>query len=105
MPNIWSDVWLQYFIPIIYDFEVIVVNDKHRQFLGHRKKFPCRIIDLETNKGVANARNKGAEFAKGDILIFFDSDVLLEPDTLLRFAKAHENPDVKYTNAKYITNR
>lgn len=78
------------------DFEVIVVNDNSTDnSLNVAKRFPCRIIDLKTNKGVANARNVGAEAAEGDILLFFDSDVVLEEDTLLNFAKAHENPDIK----------
>jgi radical SAM protein with 4Fe4S-binding SPASM domain len=53
------------------------------------------LIELSVNEGVANARNKGAEAAKGDILVFFDSDIVIEKDTLSKFAKAHEDPYTK----------
>lgn len=78
------------------DYEVVVVDDcSSDRSLDIAKNFPCRIIDLRENNGVANARNKGAEAARGEILVFFDSDIVLEPDTLSKFAKAHENPEVK----------
>lgn len=78
------------------DFEVIVVNDASTDdSLEIARKFPCQIVDLKTNAGVANARNKGANNAKGDILVFFDSDVEVERDTLSRFAKAHQRTDIK----------
>ena len=78
------------------NFEVIVVNDASTdRSLDIAKSFSCRIVDLKINKGVGNARNKGAEAAKGEILVFFDSDVVIEKATLSNFAKAHQNSDIK----------
>lgn len=61
-------------------FEVIVADadskDKTREIA---KEWGCRIIDGGL-PGVG--RNRGAESAKGDILIFLDSDVVLPPDFL-----------------------
>ncbi len=77
-------------------FEVIVVNDGSTDnSLAVAKKFPCRVINLKDNGGVSNARNQGANAAKGEILVFFDSDVVIDKDTVSRFVKSHENPDVK----------
>jgi glycosyltransferase involved in cell wall biosynthesis len=36
--------------------------------------------------GPSYARNRGAEIAKGEILVFLDADVAVHPDTLRRFA-------------------
>src|SRR3989344_8458689 len=78
------------------DFEVIVVDDHSKDnSVNIAKKFPCKIIELKTNEGVANARNQGADTAKGDILVFFDSDIMIEKDTLSKFAKAHEDSSIK----------
>ncbi len=78
------------------DFEVIVVDDASKDnSLEIAKKFPCKVIDLKINGGVANARNQGANATKGNILVFFDSDIVIEEDTLSKFAEAHENPDIK----------
>ena len=59
------------------------------------KEFNCRLIVLEKDDGVANARNIGADNARGDILVFFDPDIVLEKNTLTKFAEAHKNPKVK----------
>ncbi|MBV6521966.1 MAG: hypothetical protein MNPFHGCM_02110 [Gemmatimonadaceae bacterium] len=45
--------------------------------------------------GPAYARNRGAEVAQGDILVFLDSDVVVHSDTLSRFAEILEvQPDL-----------
>jgi glycosyltransferase involved in cell wall biosynthesis len=38
----------------------------------------------QSNSGVARARNNGAEHATGDLLVFLDDDLLVEPDHLKR---------------------
>ena len=77
------------------NFEVIAINDGSTDnSLSIAKSFPCKVIDLKKNKGVANARNQGAKVAKGNILIFIDSDIVVEKDTLSKFAKVHENPEI-----------
>jgi GT2 family glycosyltransferase len=40
----------------------------------------ARILQLPARKGPAYARNRGAELARGDILLFVDADVALAPD-------------------------
>jgi glycosyltransferase involved in cell wall biosynthesis len=77
------------------NFEVIVVNDgstDNSLFQAHN--FPCRIVNLKNNLGVANARNEGANAAHGDLLIFFDSDAVIEKDTISNFKKVHDNPNI-----------
>ncbi|MBR9705537.1 glycosyltransferase [Candidatus Pacearchaeota archaeon] len=41
-----------------------------------------RLVKLAKNSGAAVTRNEGAKIAKGDILLFFDSDILIRKDTL-----------------------
>jgi len=86
------------------DFEVIVVDDHSKDnSVNVAKKFPCKVIELKENEGVANARNQGADAAKGDILVFFDSDIMIEKDTLSKFAKAHEDPSIKVCQCQIST--
>lgn len=57
------------------EMEVIVVNDGSTDRTAEIvSKYPVRFIDLKVNGGKANALNKAIEGAKGDILIFTDSD-------------------------------
>lgn len=58
------------------DFETIVVNDCSSD--GTKRiidGYKVRQIILEKNQGPAAARNRGIKEAKGDILVFIDSDV------------------------------
>lgn len=60
------------------DFEVIVVDDGstdalHDVILRYKDNLQVKYIYQE-NKGVSSARNYGADFSKGDYLVFLDSD-------------------------------
>jgi len=65
------------------NFEVVVVDDcssdDSTDIIG---EFPCRLIRLDKRSGAARARNTGARNGNGDILLFIDSDCVVEPDTL-----------------------
>lgn len=72
-------------------FEVILVDDgstdRSRTIAS---TFPCRIVSTSGRVGPARARNQGARQARGDILFFIDSDVMLRPDGLAQLAEAFE---------------
>lgn len=58
------------------DFETIIVNDcSTDQTKEIISQYNVRQIILEKNQGPAAARNWGIKEAKGDILVFIDSDV------------------------------
>lgn len=57
------------------EIEIIVVNDGSTdQTAEIVSDYPVKFIDLTVNGGKANALNKAIEEARGDILIFTDSD-------------------------------
>ena len=63
-------------------FELIVVidgstDDTERRLAALPTSFPMRVI-TQPNRGLANARNRGAAAATGEILLFLDDD--MEPD-------------------------
>jgi glycosyltransferase involved in cell wall biosynthesis len=63
--------------------EVIVVDDKSADCsVSIIQQYSCRLVSLPGNMGSAAARNIGASQAKGDILVFIDSDVVIKPDSL-----------------------
>ncbi len=65
------------------EFEVIVVDDKSTDdSLSIVKDFPCRILEAKKTLGKAASRNQGAKEAKGEILIFIDSDITIAKDTI-----------------------
>ncbi|HEU4383641.1 MAG TPA: glycosyltransferase [Anaeromyxobacteraceae bacterium] len=64
-------------------FEVVVVDDGSEDAsVEIARRFPCRLVRLPRRSGVSRARNAGARAARGEILLFIDSDCLLSRDTL-----------------------
>ena len=67
--------------------EIIVVDSHSKdKTVKIAKKYTKKII-LEKRKGPGIARNTGAKFARGDILVFADSDVIFEKDFLEKIGK------------------
>ncbi len=70
------------------NFEVIVVDDcSEDNSIEVIKRFPCRLIRLDTHSGAARVRNIGAAHSSGDILFFTDADCILQEDTLFIASK------------------
>ena len=70
------------------DFEVIAVDDGSTDNTSEiLSQYPIRVLRSEVSLGAGLARNRGASEAQGEILVFFDSDVILLPGVLSRMTK------------------
>jgi glycosyltransferase involved in cell wall biosynthesis len=80
--------------------EVVVVDDRSsddtsRIVAAHPQAARIRYHIQEQNQGASVARNVGAEMAKGEFIVFLDSDDVLEPMHHERVAAAlTKDPDV-----------
>lgn len=85
--------------------EIIVVDDKSpdeslRVIEKFEKKFQryfssIKIIALKENRGPAHARNIGVKSARGEVILFLDSDVVLYKSTLHELISSYKNdPDL-----------
>lgn len=77
-------------------FEIIVVDDASTDSSAQvASSNGIQVVCLPHRSGAAAARNAGARLANGSILLFVDSDVQVQPDTLDRIeAKFSERRDV-----------
>ncbi|MFH1996751.1 MAG: glycosyltransferase [Candidatus Omnitrophota bacterium] len=84
--------------------ETIIVDDCSRE--GSLRDVVAesgfaRYIRLEENSGPAAARNAGAKAAGNEILLFVDSDVVFNPDTLSRIREKFKDPAVEIFGGEY----
>ena len=77
------------------DYEVIVVNDGTKDnSMEIVKDYKVKVIN-QKNQGLSAARNTGVKEAKGDYLLFLDSDDYYEKDLLKEINNSlKNNPDV-----------
>ena len=85
------------------DFEVIVINDgTPDKSMDIVKQYDVKVIE-QKNQGQSAARNNGIKKAKGDYLIFLDSDDYWEKELLSEINKSLKNkPDVVRFQMKEI---
>lgn len=82
LPDVLESVFAQTACP---PFEVIVVDDASTDATADvvaRSLHPVQLIRLERNAGVATARQRGADAARGSLLAFHDSDDFMLPGRL-----------------------
>jgi len=69
--------------------EIIVVDDASDEPI-QLPDTGVRVIRLEQQSGPSAARNKGAEAACGEVLLFLDADVMVREETIMRTLKLFE---------------
>lgn len=86
--------------------EIILVDDGSvKPFVFKEDWKKVRYI-RKKNGGVSSARNRGLKEAKGDYIVFIDSDDLVSDDYISQIYKAIENdPDTVYISWKSIDGR
>ncbi len=88
-------------IPPGLDWELLVVNnsstdDTEAVIARHASQLPLKGL-VETRQGHSHARNCATAAARGDLLIWTDDDVLVDPEWLSEFVRAAEAwPDAAY---------
>ena len=79
------------------DFELIIVDDGStdgtKQLIDEYEDDRIKYYSYEHNKGVVYARNYGMKMAKGDCIVFQDSDDVWHSDKLEKQIKILEDDD------------
>jgi len=87
--------------------ELIVVDDASTDASATlARKLGARVISLgDVPHGPAFARNRGADIARGDVLVFLDADVTVHADTLARIEQTlTAHPEVSAVFGSYDAN-
>ena len=87
------------------DFETIIVDDASTDGSPDlAARHDCTLIRLDRNRGPAWCRNRGAEAARGDILVFTDSDCRVAPDWLESIARQFSTPGTDAVMGRLVIN-
>lgn len=74
------------------NYEVVVVDDASSdRSLEIMKRYPCRVIGLDEQVGVSRARNLGVDNSRGEVILFIDSDCLLQRNSLAMVNESFED--------------
>lgn len=74
------------------DNSMKIIHSLVDQFKG---SIEFKFLKHETNRGLSAARNTGIDAAKGDFILFVDSDDWLPSDSILNFVRIlHKNPGI-----------
>ncbi|MGH2567405.1 MAG: glycosyltransferase family 2 protein, partial [Bacteroidota bacterium] len=72
--------------------DVIVVDDASTDdTAATAERLGAKVVRLTTNHDPNFCRNRGAEEATGDILLFLDSDVVVQPSTLQQIVESFQH--------------
>ena len=91
-------------------YEVVVVDnvstdDTPQRIAALRAESPAplRYVRMDVDRGPAVSRNRGAQTAAGDFILFLDSDVELEPSWIARAVEyLRSNPEVGMVAGKLL---
>ena len=84
------------------EVEVIVIDDGSD--FPYLPSFPGIKVNRQTNKGVSAARNKGLKLAKGEYIVFVDSDDLVAENYISQiFAAIESRPDTVYISWRHLS--
>lgn len=93
--------------------EIIIINDgsteehSKKVLIEISKRYPEIIIKNIENKGLANARNVGANVAKGEFITFLDADDLVDPsfyEKSIKILQQYSNVSFVYCWLEYFEN-
>ena len=78
------------------EYEIVVVVDGSRdgtlEMLGARREGPGLKTVLQENRGLSAARNRGAEEARGEVILFLDDDMIASRDLVAIHREEHRRP-------------
>lgn len=84
-------------------FEVIVVDDGSKDNTAAVAKKMGAVVLVQSNQGAGVARNLGADKARGEIILFTDSDCMPQEDWIESMVEPFKNPEVVGAKGFYKT--
>lgn len=87
--------------------EVIIINNNSTDAtevvaLNHQDRLGSFKLVKEMNQGLSFARNRGVNEATGDVVVFLDDDVELDPEWLHELLAPFADPTVAVTGGKVL---
>jgi len=76
------------------EIEIIVVDGNSKdKTVEIARQYTDKVLRI-TERGISKAKNLGAKYAQGDILVFIDADVVVSDDFLQKMVRIFRNSDI-----------
>ena len=85
------------------DLEIILANNASTDGSAEwvQKEFPeIKVVTFSRNHGYCGGNNRAADYAEGEILVFLNNDVKVDPDWLKNLEKTFNTQDVAAVQPK-----
>jgi len=80
------------------NFEIIIVddnsNDKSLEIIWKFKTKKIKVIRNKKNKGAGFSRNRGIKESRGEVLLFIDSDVIVNKNSIAKMIEILKDKDI-----------
>ncbi len=87
-------------------FEIIIADNASTDGTAEwiQKTYPdCRVVTFDRNYGYCGGNNRSVPYATGDILIFLNNDVRVDPDWLKHLNNSFNSPDSSIVQPKILS--
>lgn len=89
------------------NYELLLIDDGSTDNSGHicdeyAKKYSCINVFHKKNGGLSDARNYGMKYAKGNYIVFVDSDDWIDLNSLREFSKVIEKKTVDVIETRFV---
>lgn len=85
------------------DYEIIVIDDGSTDHTAAVARQYADQVETVSNAGPGLARNRGAQLARVDIIVFTDSDCVPEPDFLEKLLAPFDDPEIVGAKGSYLS--
>jgi len=104
---------LKNFLPSVVNsryesFEIIIADNASTDGTAEwiQKTYPvCRVVTFDNNYGYCGGNNRAVPYANGDVLVFLNNDVRVDPDWLKHLNNSFNSPDISIVQPKFLSHK
>ena len=78
----------------LYPTEIVLIHESNTLLPAPELPVPVRYVTIPEKRGIPFNRNQGLQQARGEIIVFIDDDVVVEPNWLSELMRCYKDKDI-----------